>query len=140
MALANKEVLNAPLQGKGDDIENLSEWELKERKRDEELIKFLDELVHSEEFEALLSKKRRKAPIRKKIDETTSIGSDFERYQLEMRFPLTTATQKMHAFERNFENYIKRKKNKEVLKKQEVAIQTIRVPTCLFDFVSIKVN
>lgn len=121
-----KEVPGAPLQGKGDNIENLSEWELKERKRDEELIKFLDELVHSEEFKVLLERKTRKLK-RRKVDDTTSIGSDFERYQLEMRFPLTFATQKIHAFERNFERYIKRKKNKEVLKKQEIVIQSIRV-------------
>lgn len=123
-----KKVHNTTVQEKGDNIENLSEWELKEQERDEELIKFMHELVHSKEFEAVLAQKKQREKIRK-IDETTSIGSDFERYQLKMRFPLTKATQKIHSFEKHFEKYIQSKKNKEVLKKQETAIQSIRVGT-----------
>lgn len=107
--------------------ESLIEWELQEKRREEELIQFINDFLTSDEFADIIHKKKHK----RKKDASTMVTSDinlnvFKEEQKE-EYALTKAARKIYQFERYFERYVKRKMHREVVTKQDAAIKTIRV-------------
>ncbi|KAG5887085.1 hypothetical protein JTB14_018254 [Gonioctena quinquepunctata] len=110
----------------GDFYEAIEYFENCQRERNEELFKFIDEFIASEEYSYYLENKR---DIVKECSQVQYDDNDIIKHDevVEKIYPLTVQSKKMFAFAKHFEKYVEKKRNQEVLKRQEKGIQIIRI-------------
>nr|XP_023018778.1 uncharacterized protein LOC111507668 isoform X1 [Leptinotarsa decemlineata] len=91
----------------------------------EELIKFIDEFISSEEYSEYI---RNKKNIIKRCMWVQYDENDLKEFPqiVEDKYPQTTESKKLFAFAKQFEKYVKRKENLEILRRQKHGIQIIK--------------
>nr|CAI5830135.1 unnamed protein product [Callosobruchus analis] len=95
-------------------------------RRDEELLRFIDEFVASEEYEDYLKRKRN---LRRRQVSTQYKEKDYmktEKQEMKERYPLTTNSRKMMCFAEQLKKYTENERHQYALKTQEKGIQMIK--------------
>ncbi|CAH1954457.1 unnamed protein product [Acanthoscelides obtectus] len=108
-------------------FQEFAEYHTEEQvRRNEELFRFIDEFVASEEYEVYIRGKRN---LRRRQAETQYSEKDIVKtgkQEMMEKYPLTANSKRIMLFEEQFKKFVENQKHQHVLKSQQKGIQMIK--------------